>query len=97
MSVIGGVVDIFSQEFVTFSHDFSKDRNLLCTYFRRIDTEGQGKISKKDLRMVIPGKQLVQEILRETDLNADGFISFEEFETMMRRSFRENGNNAGVA
>ncbi|XP_075436749.1 calcium-binding protein 2-like [Ascaphus truei] len=60
--------------------------------FREFDTNGDGRISTRELRdamMKLLGQQLrpreVDEILRDVDVNGDGLVDFEEFVRMMSR------------
>jgi Ca2+-binding EF-hand superfamily protein len=49
------------------------------------DKDGSGTISKDEIKEALGGldEKVVEEIIREVDENADGEISFEEFEKMM--------------
>uniref|UniRef100_A0A8C5PGS6 EF-hand domain-containing protein n=1 Tax=Leptobrachium leishanense TaxID=445787 RepID=A0A8C5PGS6_9ANUR len=60
--------------------------------FREFDTNGDGRISTRELREAMRkllGQQLspreVDEILRDVDVNGDGLVDFEEFVRMMSR------------
>jgi calcium-dependent protein kinase len=59
--------------------------------FRVFDTDVNGKISKKELGIILAGGKLddvcktnVESIMEVTDKDGDGEISFEEFVTMMK-------------
>ncbi|XP_068111380.1 calcium-binding protein 2-like isoform X3 [Hyperolius riggenbachi] len=60
--------------------------------FREFDSNGDGRISTRELREAMRkllGQQLgpreVDEILRDVDVNGDGLVDFEEFVRMMSR------------
>ncbi|XP_063819468.1 calcium-binding protein 2-like isoform X6 [Pseudophryne corroboree] len=60
--------------------------------FREFDSNGDGRISTRELREAMRkllGQQLgpceVDEILRDVDVNGDGLVDFEEFVHMMSR------------
>ncbi|XP_053548319.1 calcium-binding protein 2-like [Bombina bombina] len=60
--------------------------------FREFDSNGDGRISTRELRDAMRkllGQQLgpceVDEILRDVDINGDGLVDFEEFVRMMSR------------
>ncbi len=59
--------------------------------FNLIDTDGNGEISKEELKSVFGGgavssrpEEIWDQIMDEVDDNNDGVIAFEEFETAMR-------------
>jgi len=68
--------------------------------FNVFDRDGNGKISKQEIADVlnngdltsIIGKNLVDEILNDTDTDGDGEIDFQEFIEMMRRPEGKVGN-----
>lgn len=65
-------------------------QNLYNT-FKMFDADGNGSISKEELKLVFNGghvsqrgEQVWDEIMAEVDKNNDGEISYEEFETAMK-------------
>jgi calcium-dependent protein kinase len=52
--------------------------------FRVFDVDGSGKISQKEFARVVPSD--IARLLPEFDLNCDGELDFEEFETMIREA-----------
>lgn len=76
------VLILILPEFRTFVHETEKE---LLALFRSIDYNGDGKISKPELRaalsragMAVPNSSL-DNFFDEVDTNNDGAISFEEW------------------
>ena len=61
-----------------------EEKNLLCA-FERFDLDGDGKLSKDELIKVLYGSDIeyIDEILKEIDMNKDGFVNFQEFKRLM--------------
>jgi len=55
----------------------AKEERLWDT-FRRLDLDGDGKVSAKEIEQVL-GKENAAELIKEADTNGDGFISIDEF------------------
>eukprot|EP00434_Breviolum_minutum_P025311 symbB.v1.2.022364.t1/scaffold1890.1/size135764/7 len=69
--------------------------DALWSAFCVFDRNGDGKICMDELRHVlqdegvgelIPGKQSVEEIMKEIDVDGSGEIEFDEFVQMMRKN-----------
>lgn len=79
-------------DFLIANIDYKQLLNLenLAQIFGIIDTDKNGRISKEEIREFLhlsgtENEELVDQIIREVDLNCDGEISFEEFQEMMRQ------------
>ena len=61
-----------------------EEKNLLCA-FERFDLDGDGKLSKDELSKVLYGSDIeyIDEILKEIDMNKDGYVNFQEFKSLM--------------
>jgi calmodulin len=80
------------EEFVVLMNRRSKETDTedeVINAFRVFDKEGNGMISSTELRHVMTtlGDQLtdeeVDEMIREADIDGDGYINYEEFVRMM--------------
>ncbi|KAI9471764.1 calmodulin 3 [Coemansia mojavensis] len=85
------------EEFVTMMtrHQSStKEEDDLAMSFKMFDKNGDGSISKDELREVMAslGENLsekeIDDMLAEADVNNDNVISFEEFKNMMSQTGR---------
>ena len=70
----------------TLNKILSNDRTRIEKAFKVLDKNGDGTINEKDLREVLSGNNLqffdskiVNEIIKECDINKDGSVTFEEF------------------
>lgn len=70
--------------------------DAMWSAFRVFDLDGDGKITQEELAQVLGGdsadhlyehfgKEKVQQMLKEVDVNGDGVIDFEEFKAMMMK------------
>mmetsp|Transcript_8204 Transcript_8204/g.18358 ORF Transcript_8204/g.18358 Transcript_8204/m.18358 type:complete len:479 (-) Transcript_8204:122-1558(-) len=67
-------------------------KEVLWSAFRTFDKDGDGKISKGELKEILKDDHLtaaqlesqIEAMMQDTDLDGDGTISFEEFCTMMK-------------
>ena len=86
----------FVRALAIFSPDVEKKEKLMFT-FKMYDIDGDGKISNRDLfrtLQIMVGsnltdvqlQQIVDKTFVETDLDRDGFISFQEFEKVVTGS-----------
>jgi calmodulin len=80
------------EEFVTLMNRRSKETDTeeeVINAFKVFDKDGNGMISSTELRHVMTtlGDQLtdeeVDEMIREADIDGDGYINYEEFVRMM--------------
>lgn len=79
-------------EFLLANVDYKQVLNLdnLSQIFKIMDIDNNGKISKEEIKEFLhfngnENDEVVEEIIREADLNCDGEISFEEFQEMMKQ------------
>jgi len=87
-----GTIDYTEFIAAAFQKDLLLSGDNLMRAFRMFDTDGDGTISKEELKAVFGGghvnqrgEQVWDEIMAEVDKNQDGEISFEEFESGMRK------------
>ena len=89
---IDGNGNIDFEEFVTLMNRRSKETDTeeeVINAFKVFDKDGQGLISSTELRHIMTtlGDKLaddeVDEMIREADVDGDGFINYEEFVRMM--------------
>lgn len=59
------------------------NRDILWAAFRTFDIDGDGKITKSELKRIIQDDQAVASIIKEVDIDGDEEISFDEFSQMM--------------
>ena len=61
-----------------------EERNLKLA-FDRFDTDKDGKLSKDEIKKVLYASNFdyINDLLREIDMNNDGFVSYEEFKYLM--------------
>jgi calcium-dependent protein kinase len=86
-----GVIDYTEFLAATLDQKVYMAEDVCWQAFRIFDRNGDGKISKEEIKMVLnsddvkdaAGKEL-GEIMKEIDKNGDGNIDFNEFMTMMR-------------
>lgn len=79
-------------EFITATmhrHRLNKEENLLNA-FKYFDTDGNGYISREELRRAmerygIGDEANIDEVIEDVDTNKDGKINYEEFAAMMRK------------
>lgn len=78
-------------------------RGVLRAAFRTFDLDGDGKISKQELRQVLgreegdertPSERRIDSLLGEADADGDGYVDFEEFFAMMTAGQPEVGEAA---
>ena len=80
-------------EFISaaFQKDMLLSTKNLQGAFRMFDADGDGTVSKEELKLVFGGghvsqrgEQVWDEIMAEVDKNNDGVISYDEFENAMK-------------
>ena len=67
----------------------------LLNAFIRLDYDGSGKISKKEIKKALNdevSKELLEKIIQEFDLNSDGEIDYREFIEGMSKAYKKEGN-----
>jgi len=69
---------------------------LLDDVFRRFDTDGTGKISPENLKVVLGEKTPLDEFMREADTDQDGYISYAEFIAYLRTGKADSETDAQV-
>ena len=86
-----GQIDYTEFIAAAFQKDMLLSGNNLQGAFRMFDTDGDGTVTKDELKEVFGGGHVSQrgeavwdEIMNEVDKNNDGVISFEEFENAMK-------------
>jgi calcium-dependent protein kinase len=86
-----GVIDYTEFLAATLDKKVWNNEQVLWSAFRTFDTDGDGKITKDELKAVLGSGEVdevaaksMQEIMDEVDKNKDGEISFEEFSEMMK-------------
>ena len=91
-----GTIDYTEFIAAAFQKDLLLSGDNLMRAFRMFDTDGDGTISKEELKAVFGGghvnqrgEQVWDEIMAEVDKNQDGEISFEEFESGMKRVIQQ--------
>lgn len=82
-------------EFVTAAMKWNDvlSEERLTMAFKAFDTDGNGTISKAELKAIFKGNEVIsddvwQAIIQETDKNQDGVIDFTEFKQAMQRQIR---------
>ena len=87
-----GTIDYTEFIAAAFQKDLLLSSDNLQRAFRMFDTDGDGSISREELKAVFGGGHVNQrdeavwdEIMAEVDKNQDGEISFEEFEEGMKK------------
>jgi len=70
----------------TINKDLILNENNLKLAFQNFDTNGDGILSKDELKKVLgtTNNTYIQEIIKKVDENGDGNVSFEEFSIMMK-------------
>ena len=86
-----GQVDYTEFISAAFQKDMLLSGNNLQAAFRMFDADGDGTVSKDELKQVFGGghvsqrgEQVWDEIMNEVDKNNDGVISYDEFENAMK-------------
>uniref|UniRef100_A0A7S4QMT2 Calcium-dependent protein kinase 1 n=1 Tax=Alexandrium monilatum TaxID=311494 RepID=A0A7S4QMT2_9DINO len=93
-----GVIDYTEFLAATLDKRTYLKEDVCWSAFRVFDRNGDGKISKEELRTVLEGDdvsealgaQKVEALMKEVDGNGDGLIDFQEFMVMM--TGQDNGN-----
>ena len=70
---------------------YLREENLLNAFIR-LDLDGSGKISKKEIKKVLNdevNKELLDKIIQEFDLNSDGEIDYREFIEGMSKCYKK--------
>eukprot|EP00920_Eleutheroschizon_duboscqi_P029576 GHVT01071777.1.p1 GENE.GHVT01071777.1~~GHVT01071777.1.p1 ORF type:complete len:869 (+),score=231.43 GHVT01071777.1:871-3477(+) len=88
-----GFVDYTEFIAATMDRKIYMKEDVCWAAFRVFDLDGNGKISPEELRSMLGmkdvtnslGKEVIDSLLTEVDLNGDGEIDFDEFMYMMRR------------
>ena len=68
---------------------YLREENLLSA-FMRLDYDGSGKISKKEIKKALNGevnKELLEKMVKEFDLDGDGEIDYREFINGMNKAY----------
>ena len=71
-----------------------EEKNLYMA-FKRFDVDGDGKLSKEEIKKVLYGSdfEYVDELIKEVDMDKDGYINFQEFKGLMNGIVREEKGN----
>lgn len=88
-----GEIDYTEFLAATLEHQVFVQESVCWAAFRVFDSDDDGKISYEELTSVLQdqhvmrsvGKEQVDELMKEVDLNGDGFIDFQEFMAMMKK------------
>lgn len=88
-----GYIDYTEFLAATMDKKLYMKEDVLWAAFRVFDLDGNGRISKDELLQVLGnadvedtiGKEAIDSLLHEVDLNGDGEIDFDEFMYMMRK------------
>ncbi len=70
---------------------YLREENLLNAFIR-LDYDGSGKISKKEIKQALNdevSKELLEKIIQEFDLNSDGEIDYREFIEGMNKAYKK--------
>ena len=73
---------------------YLREENLLNAFIR-LDYDGSGKISKKEIKQALNdevSKELLEKIIQEFDLNSDGEIDYREFIEGMNKAYKKEEN-----
>ncbi|CAG9333535.1 unnamed protein product [Blepharisma stoltei] len=84
-------------EFLNLCLEQSKftSRENLLEIFQKLDKKSQGKISENDLKKALDYKNNVsnedwQNMMKEADVNKDGYVDFEEFVASMNKGIKSD-------
>lgn len=80
-----GFIDYSEFIMAAMDRELLLSKNRLRTAFTKFDIDGNGRISKSELKSILDlsNDQLLQDLLAEVDENGDGEIDFREFKDMM--------------
>jgi len=82
-----GSIDYTEFIAATIEHRQYYTDEVLWAAFRTFDRDGDGQITREELRQVLGDNQeeLIQSMIESDDVDGDGNISFDEFSQLMRR------------
>merc|ERR1712118_367230 len=100
-----GVIDYTEWIASTLNRRLYIQEDVLWSAFKVFDRDGNGKISKAELRQILQSDEAVagvvgkdnsiDDIMKEVDRNNDGEIDFDEFMIMMRGEAGGPGEEGG--